>query len=103
MLANVFSKYPSFAKAKVVRTKRTMKTKGYGFVSFLDVNDFIAAFKDMNGVQFPYLHPMDITSDCYCDRQVRRQSSHQASEVDLEGQKCITRYDFMYYTCVFLS
>ena len=35
-LEKAFRKYPSFAKAKVVRDKRTRKSKGYGFVSFLD-------------------------------------------------------------------
>jgi len=49
MLTSAFSKYPSFAKAKVIRDKRTGKSKGYGFVSFLDPNDFIRAFKEMNG------------------------------------------------------
>ena len=33
-LARAFNKYPSFLKAKVVRDKRSMKTKGFGFVSF---------------------------------------------------------------------
>ena len=49
MLTSAFSKYPSFAKAKVVRDKRTGKSKGYGFVSFLEPHDFIRAFKEMNG------------------------------------------------------
>jgi len=49
MLTSAFSKYPSFAKAKVVRDKRTGKSKGYGFVSFLEPTDFIRAFKEMNG------------------------------------------------------
>ncbi|XP_012254500.2 RNA-binding protein 42 [Athalia rosae] len=49
MLVRVFSKYPSFQKAKVVRDKRTNKTKGFGFVSFKDPQDFIRAMKEMNG------------------------------------------------------
>ncbi|CAD7701053.1 unnamed protein product [Ostreobium quekettii] len=47
ILAKAFSKYPSFYKAKVVRDKRTNKTKGYGFVSFMDANDFAKALKEM--------------------------------------------------------
>jgi hypothetical protein len=35
-LANAFRKYPSFAKAKVVRDKHSRKSKGFGFVSFMD-------------------------------------------------------------------
>ncbi|XP_033217953.1 RNA-binding protein 42 [Belonocnema kinseyi] len=49
MLIRVFGKYPSFQKAKVVRDKRTNKTKGFGFVSFKDPQDFIKAMKEMNG------------------------------------------------------
>jgi len=48
-LAKAFVKYPSFAKAKVIRDKRTQKTKGFGFVSFLDPFDCAKALKDMNG------------------------------------------------------
>lgn len=48
-LTRAFSKYPSFQKAKVVRDKKTNKTKGYGFVSFKDPNDFIKAMREMNG------------------------------------------------------
>ena len=35
-LANAFKKYPSFAKARVVKDKITLKSKGYGFVSILN-------------------------------------------------------------------
>eukprot|EP00877_Chromochloris_zofingiensis_P002247 jgi/Chrzof1/12022/Cz06g18130.t1 len=48
-LGKAFSRYPSFAKAKIVRDKRTNKSKGFGFVSFLDSNDFAKALKEMNG------------------------------------------------------
>ncbi|CAG02769.1 unnamed protein product [Tetraodon nigroviridis] len=49
ILARAFSRYPSFLKAKVVRDKRTGKTKGYGFVSFKDPNDYVRAMREMNG------------------------------------------------------
>jgi len=44
-----FSKYKSCSMARVVRDKRTGKSKGYGFVSFLDPHDFVRALKEMNG------------------------------------------------------
>lgn len=56
MLVRVFGKYPSFQKAKVVRDKRTNKTKGFGFVSFKDPQDFIKAMKEMNGKSVIYIH-----------------------------------------------
>lgn len=49
LLAKAFSKYPSFVKAKVIRDKRTNKTKGFGFVSFTDVTDFAKALKNEQG------------------------------------------------------
>lgn len=48
-LARSFSKYNSFLKAKVIRDKYTKKTKGYGFVSFKNPQDFMQAMKEMNG------------------------------------------------------
>ncbi len=35
-LANAFKKYPSFVKARVVKDKVTMKSKGFGFVSIMN-------------------------------------------------------------------
>ena len=51
-LTRVFSKFPTFVKAKVVRDKKTNKTKGYGFVSFRDPIDFARAMREMNGKIF---------------------------------------------------
>ena len=49
VLANAFKKYDSFSKAKVVRDKKTMKSKGFGFVSLIKVDDYIKAMREMNG------------------------------------------------------
>lgn len=49
LLTRTFNKYGSFIKARVVRDKRTNKSKGFGFVSFKDPADFIRAMKEMNG------------------------------------------------------
>eukprot|EP01103_Thecamoeba_quadrilineata_P017745 TRINITY_DN643_c0_g1_i1.p1 TRINITY_DN643_c0_g1~~TRINITY_DN643_c0_g1_i1.p1 ORF type:complete len:223 (+),score=50.53 TRINITY_DN643_c0_g1_i1:29-670(+) len=49
MLKNAFMKYPSFQKAKVLRDKRTGKTKGFAFVSFSEPLDFAKALREMNG------------------------------------------------------
>lgn len=49
VLSNSFKRYHSFSRARVVRDKRSQKTKGYGFVSFLDPQDFLKALKEMNG------------------------------------------------------
>ncbi|GAB4836092.1 hypothetical protein Ancab_001009 [Ancistrocladus abbreviatus] len=49
VLSKAFSRFPSFNMARVVRDKRTGKTKGYGFVSFANLSDLAAALKEMNG------------------------------------------------------
>ena len=60
-LTRAFQKYPSFQKAKVIRDKRTSKTKGYGFVSFKDSSDFIKAMREMDGMcQFLFIFFIEI-------------------------------------------
>lgn len=49
VLTRAFNKYPSFQKARVVRDKRSGKTRGFGFVSFKDSQDYIRAMREMNG------------------------------------------------------
>ncbi|KAG8724933.1 hypothetical protein FRC09_011824 [Ceratobasidium sp. 395] len=48
VLANAFNKYPSFQKAKVIRDRLSQKAK-YGFVAFSDPEDFLKAWKEMDG------------------------------------------------------
>ncbi|GAA5967849.1 hypothetical protein JCM3765_001900 [Sporobolomyces pararoseus] len=42
-------RFPSFVKGKVIRDKYTNKGRGYGFVSYTDPEDFLKAWKEMNG------------------------------------------------------
>lgn len=49
LLTRTFNKYASFIKAKVIRDKRTGKSKGFGFISFKDPSDFSKALKEMDG------------------------------------------------------
>ena len=48
-LAAAFSRFPSFARARVVRDRRTGKNRGYGFVSFADPAHGAAALREMDG------------------------------------------------------
>jgi len=64
MLSNAFSKYTSFLKAKVIRDKRTGKTKGYGFVSFSDPMEFIKALNEMNGRYTPIMDNIHVYFLC---------------------------------------
>ncbi|PSR97514.1 hypothetical protein BD289DRAFT_362182 [Coniella lustricola] len=56
-LLKAFSRWQSVQKAKVVRDKRTNKSKGYGFVSFSDPDDFFQSAKEMNG-KYIQSHPV---------------------------------------------
>ncbi|KNE92273.1 hypothetical protein PSHT_05420 [Puccinia striiformis] len=44
-LAAAFLKWSLFVKAQVVRDKVTTKSKGYGFVSYTDPEDFMKAWE----------------------------------------------------------
>lgn len=48
-LLKAFAKYPSVQKARVIRDKRTTKSKGFGFVSLANTDEFFQAAKEMNG------------------------------------------------------
>ena len=68
-LAEVFNKYKSFAKAKVIRNKHSKKTKGFGFVSFLDPTDMVKALREMNG-KYCGNRPMKLRKSRWEDRNV---------------------------------
>lgn len=69
ILARAFSRYPSYLKAKVVRDKRTGKTKGYGFVSFKDPNDYVRAMREMNG-KYVGSRPIKLRKSMWKDRNM---------------------------------
>ncbi|KAF4122459.1 RNA recognition motif [Geosmithia morbida] len=56
-LLKAFARWTSVQKARVIRDKRTNKSKGYGFVSFSSADDFFAAARDMNG-KYIQSHPV---------------------------------------------
>jgi len=58
-LLKAFAGWKSVQKAKVIRDKRTTKSKGYGFVSFSDPDDFFQAAKEMNG-KYIQSHPVTV-------------------------------------------
>ncbi|MCJ1473404.1 hypothetical protein MMC13_002055 [Lambiella insularis] len=48
-LLKAFAKYGSVQKARVVRDKRTTKSRGFGFVSFSQGDDYFNAAREMQG------------------------------------------------------
>lgn len=69
-LAKEFSGYKTFAKAKIIREGYNMKSKGYGFVSFLDPFEAAKAIREKNG---KYLgnRPMKISKSTWKDRDIK--------------------------------
>ncbi|KAJ6221557.1 hypothetical protein RDWZM_000102 [Blomia tropicalis] len=69
VLTRSFNRFNSFVKAKVVRDKRTNKSRGYGFVSFKDPQDFARAIKEMNG-KYVGSRPIKLRKSCWKDRNL---------------------------------
>jgi len=69
ILTRAFNKYPSFQKARVVRDKRSGKTRGYGFVSFKDSQDYIRAMREMNG-KYVGNRPIKLRKSAWQERNI---------------------------------
>jgi len=77
VLFKAFGAYPSLQKARVVRDKKTTKSKGFGFVSFSDPTDFMRAWKEMNG-SYIGSHPVKLR---------KAQTEIKASTMDKKGDR----------------
>ncbi|GBO98570.1 RNA-binding protein 42 [Eumeta japonica] len=85
LLVRTFSKYSSFQKAKVIRDKRTNKSKGFGFVSFKDPGDFIKAMKEMDG-RYVGSRPIKLRKSTWRNRAldiVRKKEKEKAALLSL--------------------
>ena len=69
LLANSFRKYPSFQKAKVIRDKKSGKTKGFGFVSFGNPEDMVRALKEVDE-KYVGNRPIKLTKSKWKDRTI---------------------------------
>ena len=83
-LAAAFGAFPSFAKGKVVRDRASQKSKGYGFVSFLDMADAVRALKELDGSY--------IGSRCVGDRTLMdRYRCIRGNDHEVSHRKCLVR------------
>lgn len=78
-LRAAFCRYESFARAKVVKDKQTGKSRGYGFVSFLDSKDYLQAFKDMQG-KYIGSRPVKLRKSTWQERQFDNRKAHEREE-----------------------
>ncbi|KAI8822413.1 uncharacterized protein EV422DRAFT_577509 [Fimicolochytrium jonesii] len=69
LLLKAFAKYPSVLRARVVRDYKSNKSKGYGFVSFKDPNDFVKAMKEMNG-KYVGNRPIKLRKSTWSERNI---------------------------------
>ena len=76
MLTRTFSRYSSFQKARVVRDKRSNKSKGYGFDSFKDPADFTRAIKELNG-KYVGSRPIKLSKSNWKDRNIEQVKTKQ--------------------------
>eukprot|EP01062_Namystynia_karyoxenos_P067097 TRINITY_DN60998_c0_g1_i1.p1 TRINITY_DN60998_c0_g1~~TRINITY_DN60998_c0_g1_i1.p1 ORF type:complete len:291 (+),score=110.42 TRINITY_DN60998_c0_g1_i1:100-972(+) len=68
ILGKTFAKYDGFLKAKVVRDKKTLKSRGYGFVSFRSADEALRAQREMNG-KYIGNRPVAIRQSTWDERQ----------------------------------
>lgn len=83
-LARAFSKYSSIQKAKVIRDKRNQKSKGFGFVSFKDPNDFMKAMREMNG-KYIGNRPIKMRKSSWKDRDFQVARKKEKAKATLLG------------------
>ncbi|KAL5698554.1 hypothetical protein ACHQM5_029580 [Ranunculus cassubicifolius] len=67
VLSDKFSRFPNFNMARVVRDKRSTKSKGFGFVSFSTACDCATAMKEMNG-KFVGSRPVTLRKSTWKER-----------------------------------
>lgn len=78
LLTNTFKKYTSFVKAKVIRDKRTSKSKGYGFISFKDPSDYAKAIKEWDG-KYLGCRPIKLRKSAWKDRSLEVRKSKMSA------------------------
>ncbi|KAJ3110249.1 hypothetical protein HDU96_006774 [Phlyctochytrium bullatum] len=76
ILFRAFAKYKSLVKAKVIRDKKTSKTRGYGFISLKDPNDFVRALREMDG-KYVGNRPIKLRKSNWDDRNVKPKDLHK--------------------------
>ncbi|KAJ2064446.1 RNA-binding protein 42 [Coemansia sp. S146] len=69
LLEEVFGKFRTMQRALVVMDKKTGKSRGYGFLSFADPDEFLAAWKQFNG-KYVGSRPISLRKSSWKDRNV---------------------------------
>ncbi|KAL2610182.1 hypothetical protein R1flu_028755 [Riccia fluitans] len=86
VLTKAFTRFATFNMARVVRDKRTGKTKGYGFVSFANPSDLALALKEMNG-KYVGNRPIKLRKSTWKERTDMEAFERQKSAKKQKGSK----------------
>jgi hypothetical protein len=81
LLTRTFRKYPSFLRARVVRDKKSGKSKGFGFVSFKNSDCFLKAYREMDG-KFVGNRPIKLRKSNWKDRSI---TVTKAKKIEKQG------------------
>ena len=86
LLSKAFAHYPSLIRVAVIRDKRTNKSKGYGFISFKDPDDYVKAVREMNG-KYVGNRPITLKKSNVKERMATKESiKHQKELAALKGE-----------------
>lgn len=80
VLGNAFKKYPSFLKAKVVRDRKSGKSKGFGFISFHNPEDMLLALKEMNK-KYVGNRPIRVMKSKWKEREINSERNKELADV----------------------
>ncbi|KAJ2246310.1 hypothetical protein GGH97_002519 [Coemansia sp. RSA 475] len=85
VLQQSFGKFRSLQRVQVICEKATGKSRGYGFLSFGDADDFFAAWKEFNG-KYVGSRPIKL-----------RKSTWKDCNADIRKVKCHDKHAFLDY------
>jgi len=94
LLANAFRKYKSFQKAKIIRDKRSGRTKGFGFASFVNPEDMIAALREVNG-KYVGNRPIRLKKSSWKDRNIDSEKNARVPQLQYaieQDSTCIKKF-----------
>merc|ERR1719240_464608 len=94
LLANAFRKYKSFQKAKVIRDKRSGRTRGFGFASFLNPEDMVAALREVSG-KYVGNRPIRLKKSTWKDRNIDSEKNARVPQLQFaieQDDKSITKF-----------
>eukprot|EP01071_Lankesteria_metandrocarpae_P001334 Lankesteria_metandrocarpae@DN1479_c0_g1_i1.p1 len=80
VLGNAFRRYKTYNRARVVRDKRTGKSRGYGFVSFGDPHDMLKALTEMDR-KYVGNRPIRVLKSRWKDREVDSEKNKKLSDL----------------------